>query len=147
MYRISIEKAENEREMNLEDSLDIARWDERFNQVKQGLAEKDEIFRELYNVTNGRQYSRRMRAAFKLLEKASRKVNGTKKPLKEIVRLFIYDASLRLLKYWSRRRHCTYVDQAKQCTEDHAVKKKHLPDLLDENFFKDVLYAIRTWQI
>jgi len=123
------------------DKLAIAEWDKRFDQIKEAFAEKEEVFQELYLVTNGYRSSNRMKKAFKIIEKASEKVNGTRNPARKLIRLFIYEAALRMHDYW-KANNLLLESQARQYLKDYNFKEKHLPDLLDENFFKDALHAI-----
>ena len=124
----------------------VDKWDNRFSQIKEHLAKKCEIFQELYALTDGRQYRGRMKKAFKTIKKAAAKINRTRNPLREIIRLFVYDASLTLYDYW-KTKHVIFVEQAKQYVEEYGNRKRELPDLLDENFFKHALSTIKTWQI
>ncbi len=131
-----------EEEKNL-DKLAIAEWDKRFDQIKKAFAEKEEVFQELYRITNRYRSSSLMKKAFKIIEKASEKVNGARNPARKLIRLFIYEAALRVHDYW-KANNLLLEGQARQCLKDYNFKEKHLPDLLDENFFKDALHAINN---
>ena len=124
--------------------LAIAEWDKRFDQIKEAFAEKNGVFKDLYQITNGYKHRTLMKKAFKILGNASKKVNGTRNPVRELIKLFVYDAALTTYEFW-KKRHTIFTEIAEHDVEKYKPRKKTLPDFLDENFFKYAMHVVRTW--